>query len=447
MLSLLAYVPGIISLFITYAWTVEFAFIYFYLPVLLMLPQIFFSEWGNLPHFSFAQTAIIPIAFGALINRMPLWRFGINDLLLFVFLFCFYYSELISPSQGGYEQLVIQTFPGIIFPYMLAKLLIYPTGNSVNFCKCYVMCMVINIFLSAYELRFSVNPYFHIFLPFFPNAETMWPTLFRFGFVRFGGPFIQSILMGIGIAMACIIHVWLWKNNYWSKYFKWLPLPFISKRFGIAFMLILGMVMTFSRGPIAGLFIGAIFLNLGYTRHLLRALVVSLILFAIGVYYIWDMVQAFYLEELTSGLTQEEENTLYRVALLKEYWEIAWEKPFWGWGVGNIPLLRSMRSIDNQYLWLFLKNGGWITLIYISMFAINILRLFFKGINCSLSTQPKSRSLAFTFFCMYLTLAVSFATVFMGMQTEQIFFMILGWSDAFILAKNPEALLINSDKK
>lgn len=448
MFTIITYIPGIIAAFMTYVWSAEFAFVFFYCPVLLLLPQIFLTQWGNLPHLSFAQAAIIPIAIGTFINRIPLWRFGINDVLFAAYLACFYYSELSAPSEGGYENMKIEPFVNLIFPYILAKILIHPTGNSINFAKCFVMCIVIDIVLSPYEMRFSMNPYYQFLLPFFPISEASWITLYRFGFVRFAGPFIQSILMGIGITIAFLLHYWLWRNKLWPKYFKWIPIPIINKRLLIGIILILGMIFTFSRGPLVGLLVGAFFLNLGYSKHIMQRVIISVILLSIGAYFAFETIQSYSMGDMGgSEVTQEDINAVYRINLMKQYWEIAWEKPVWGWGSGNIPLSRSMLSVDNQYLWLFLKNGGVMVFIFISMFVINLIRLFIKGVMCDVTTQRLSRSLAFTFFSIYVALGLTLTTVFMGNQIEQIFFILLGWSDSFITSRNSEALLTKSNKK
>jgi len=433
MISLVAWLPGFFSAFIALFRSPERAFLNVYLPVLILLPHIFNAEIQGLPDFTFGQAAILPIFLIAAVTRIWRWRLSILDLLVVAYVAACVYSEGYTTGFPLGRKLFVEMCGNVLFPYLLAKVLIHRGGYTVAFAKRFVFLIFVDILLSSYEMRFVSNPYIGWFRYFFPGQGYDWPALFRYGFVRIGGPFAQPILFGTIIGVAILLHYWLVKQKVWEIRFRLLPPLPLSKSMIITIGLLFGLLMTLSRGPVLSTLVGGIIIGIGFSptrihSFIIRLLVVSAVGFMAYQTYL-------YYVEINKYLAESEliGNIAYRGEMNREYAELAFKKAWWGWGNTGWPRLSGIKSVDNQYLWLLVKHGvvGLGTLL-LTIGAI-MLRLFYRGIMVPKKFRFES-ALAFTFLALLVAMATSFITVYMGMQTEPIFFMIIGWAEGFVIS-------------
>ena len=119
--------------------------------------------------------------------------------------------------------------------------------------------------------------------------------------------------------------------------------------------------------------------------------------------------------------------------LIDYYHDIVMEKPLLGWGNYGWPLIHGNISIDNHYLWLTLRHGfialGSLVLILLA----TLHRLFWVGMTLPRKDHVQ-RSLAFTLIGILLSQIIVFYTVFMGGQTQTLLFILIGWSEGFVLS-------------
>jgi drug/metabolite transporter (DMT)-like permease len=62
-----------------------------------------------------------------------------------------------------------------------------------------------------------------------------------------------------------------------------------------------------------------------------------------------------------------------------------------------------------------------------------IVRLFREGMRVPFDALPRGGSLAFTFVGIFVAIAITIATVFMGNQLMPLFALIAGWAEGFLV--------------
>lgn len=132
--------------------------------------------------------------------------------------------------------------------------------------------------------------------------------------------------------------------------------------------------------------------------------------------------------------TGEEATIAYRGELLYQYYLYALQKPLWGWGIQLWPKVPGLASVDNHYLWLMLKHGLIAVGLLVFMMIFSLIRLLRRGISDSPS-QTADCSLAFMFAAVVVSFIMGLTTVYMGLQLEPLFFLLLGWIEGFLLLK------------
>jgi len=412
----------------------ERAFLRIYLPVLLIFPQFFTVEVKGFPDLTVGQWTIIPIVLLAGLFRLYRWSFSGMDLFILFYTFCCVYSEYSTSGFGLGRNLLATMLCAVVFPYGMAKMLVQPSAKTVLFIRRFVFLVFISVLLSLYELRFVYNPFIGVFREMFPGQGYDWPALFRLGLVRVGGPYAQPILFGIIIGLAMLFHYWLIRNRFWERNFRYFPSLPLSKATLMMGGLGFGLLMTVSRGPLLSTFLGSLFLGVGYTRSRMRTFVLRFTVLIAAVFVVYQ-TYLYYLQ-IDKYLADSEMagNVAYRGEITREYTALALKKPIWGWGSTNWPVLPGIKSVDNQYLWLFLKHGYMGLLSFLGLLFFIMLRLFYRGIVVP-KTQRADSSLSFTYLGAIVAVSTSLITVYLGQQIESIFFMILGVAEGFLCSR------------
>jgi hypothetical protein len=141
--------------------------------------------------------------------------------------------------------------------------------------------------------------------------------------------------------------------------------------------------------------------------------------------------KAYVSVDVGQASTEMEQSAAYRHELLQQYITIAEERPAWGWGRNNYPIVEGMESIDNHYLLLALEFGGYVLSFFLLLLLWMVGRLV---IFCAAHRGSEfPGSLALALLGIYLLIIVSIATVYLGGQTFQLMFLLSGWSEALIL--------------
>ena len=429
------------------------AFALVYLPILLLLPQTFVAETPGLPDLSFSQSAIIPIFLIALFysskNLVATFKeICALDVLVFSFVGVCVFSEYINTGIEKYAlegnlwvTLLARNVVNIIIPYLLSKSLIHSKGFTTKAAKVLVTCTLINLFLCAYEWRFTVNLHYHLAGRFFPSQWSEIPNpAYRYGWVRIIGPFDHPILFAIMIAVSLLANYWLTKNRLWKNRLFLFSISSRIKGYILGIALSAGLILTFSRGPLLSVLVAGIFLSLGYKKHRYISLLLRLITLTLTLIIFYNIYLTYtgvpeYLAESPLGA-----NVIYRIKLIERYWKYIVQNPWLGWGSITWPKAVGLPSIDNQYLFIQMKHGFFALALLATILFTTCLRLFLRGMGTKLH-NPSDRGLAFGLFCMIFTVSISLITVYMGAQIEPLLFIIVGWAQGFLSSSAPQKIV------
>jgi hypothetical protein len=430
--SLFIFLLGLISFFYALFRKPEKAFLDVYLPVLLLIPQFFTGRVLILPQLTTAEITIIPIFIVALATRFSRWRFSFMDLMIAAFIMIKVFSEY---SNWGYKEamnvLAIQLCD-VWAPYSLAKLFIIPGKLLVPFAKRMVFLMFIVSVVSIYEMIYIGDLF--VMIPerlIFQGQQANWGLyLFRYGLKRINASFAQPILLGIGMSIVIFFNYWLIKGKLWSRSFKFLPIPFVKKSVIIMAFLLLGLIATFSRGPLLSTIVGFTLVGIGYSQSRRRSLMIRLgLLFVVGIMG-YNIIQTSL--DINKGVAGESAGSaIYRLELLDLYYEPVMQRPWLGWGRTGIPVIEGRKSIDNEYLFSALRNGLLIPALEILIMAILIFRLFRRGLRHN-KEYNEDTSFAFCLIGIFIMLGISLFTVYMGLQVEPLFFMLVGLTEGYL---------------
>jgi len=125
-------------------------------------------------------------------------------------------------------------------------------------------------------------------------------------------------------------------------------------------------------------------------------------------------------------ISGEAQTMLYRKEMIDRYKEFMYEKMWTGWGLTTRPKIRGMESIDNAFFLMALQHGILAPAIFLIIFIYAII----SQVKFGLLAPPDKPPIGFTFAGIYLAAFISFATVYMGSQTEPMLFLLLGWGES-----------------
>lgn len=435
---------ALVTLGYTLAFSPAKAFLNVYLTILILWPQIFNAKIPGLPTLNFAQACIIPIFIVFFINFLlgvntfkEITKFNLLDSLVILFIILNVFAEYITAGSKEAINFLAYQLCDVFAPYFLARFFLIPKAMTVPFAKRFVFLFFIAILLCPYELIFYGNPFVMVFQKtLFPSQGYEWPTLIRYGFKRIGGPFVQPILFGIGIGTALLLHYWLTKNNLWEKRFRLFPIPYANKAAMLAIVLIIGLIFTFSRGPLVSMLVSAIFLGVGYASHRMHSLYIRLGVFACllaGTYFYYSTT----VEVSKTFASETTGNTIYRMELLENYMKIVWQRPYWGWSHEGVPIKGGQISIDNGYLLIALEHGLVVLTSLALLLLVAMLKLAIRGVADNRKFNADS-SFAITLFSIILTLTLCYFTVWIGVQLPPLTFIFLGWASGQLHSKQAE---------
>lgn len=430
-LGAITFSPALIALAaLLLGYSVETAFVFIYLPALLLLPNYF--HWG-LPALSFPEWALIPIwivLLRKIFHRQ--WHFSALDGLVFAFVTWNFLSDSHSMGITAIVDRIAAPFVLAIVPYLAAKMLIEPTGRRVTFMRMFIYCLFIDSVLAVYEFRMGDNPVRNLFQQLF-STNVGWFTQMRGGFGRASGPFGHSIMMGSALAIAIILQRYLMRYASWKRGFRWLPNLPVSKSWILLLGLIAGSLMTLSRGPWMGVVAGLMIAAVGTSANPIRALIRVVPMLVLGGLLLVVSARTFLNAEDIYSSQDEIATAAYRVQLLDLYREIALEKSFWGWGTSMWPTVRGMQSIDNEYLLLTLNNGLPALILFGLLVSVAVVRLSFRALFAR-NLPSSERALLFTISGALVAVAVSAVTVSLGEQLYPIVFLLFGWGEGCLVS-------------
>lgn len=438
--ELLAIAPGILTAWLSIFRSLSTALFWVYLPVLLLIPDHLRLPIDGLPDPTFSQAAILPIGLGVCYSAISgrNWKWSWMDASVASFLMWQLSSDLYNVGISDAQNLGFDIIANSFFPYICGKALIESQGLRTRFVRRFVWLLFVVSMISVWEFRMASNPFRPLFAAYFPGQDSGWFIQTRWGIGRVGGPYGHAILMGAILSVGLMFAVWLWRSNLWERNLRIIGNVYFSKAQILTAGIAAAMGMTLSRGPVLGGLLGLVIASAAFQSRPARALLQRLALVVILLTGVYFASKAYTESEpgpeeiLTKGRSMADssevkQSTVYRAALFDRYLEIVLQRPWFGWGRANWPVVPGMSSIDNNYLFLALNNGIGGLALFCSMLLTAAFQLVRSGL--SVASDAIERAFHFTLMGALVAVAITTASVFMGSQLYPLTFLLIGWAD------------------
>jgi O-Antigen ligase len=431
-LSALFLLPAFLCIRYAVAKRLDKAFLWIYLPCLLMLPDYYVYRLPHLPQISAAQAALLPLGLTVLFQSFSRWKFARMDLWVVLFMGSIAASEIFrenDPKDGLF--LAIISFITVVLAYVVGRQLIEP-DLRLETAKRFVIMLMLLAPLGAYEMRMGSSLYTMAGVRIFGLEMLPWSVQFRGGHVRLAMSLSDAELGGIVFATTLFLNTWLVrvdKNDRLSGQAPRLGYRLQKlEKYHIPGLMLLGfLLLTRSRGPILAAALGAVILQIPRFKNVRRVSIIVGIVLVLGISSAYLYFQKYTQVSDTSSASEEQQSAMYRRQLLENYKPVLEQGGWLGWGVLSYPVFPGQRSIDNEYLLVQITQGrlGFYLLVIIT--AESLWHL----IVCTWRFQNREdMAFAFTLLATLSMMWITYTTVFMGEQLPQITFMLLGWSQS-----------------
>lgn len=398
-------------------------FIYFFLPILTVMPTYFDTKVvPGFPELGFWSAVLLPIAFVWLFNKHAEgYRFSPVDLLILLHLVVVFSGQWHNSTYKEAQKVFYNDLTMRLLPFVMARAWFMDRDSRIRmFLVITITGAVVGFFL-MYEMRMWVNIFDTFLRKIWPHSVPWEGFMKRGGLKRACGPFAHPICAGYFFTMFVPLAIWLWKNDYYKlrKHGMWIVLLSVG-----------GGIASISRAPIIGIFLGFVLIWYGWQKSkTVPTMVIACMLILVSIFIVPKAIAYINVTRATAE-TEDQRNAAYRNELMDNYKEIIEEKPLMGWGRFTVPVVKGQDSIDNEYLLITLQSGKAGLYAYLSAIVWVLLRLIFYAAN----GDPEKREikLAWCFIASILTALFTQATVYAGTQTVQFFYILLGFSEGLM---------------
>jgi hypothetical protein len=427
-------------------WTVQRksvadAFLDVWLPCLMLLPTYFFFRPKHLPPLIFTDMAAIPIFFAMLVLYAKTWTWRAMDFFLLAYLTIYFIAETRNsgPAVGWLQ--IYGELTGVLFPYMCGRLLLERPGVRSRFLQRFLILLSVITLLSVWDFVAGVSIFQRFFGWFFPGEVSGWPIQTRWGFGRIAGPYGQAILAGMLFLIGILLSTGMrhFAPTWGTR--RLVSFSTLTVRTTILLLLVAGLIMTQSRGPILGVLAGLLIIQIARATNIRRATVIVLVVLLVCLIFGYQYIQDYTAGDLASATTLEQQNAIYRAHLYDAYAQIIHDGGFLGWGESYYPKAPGLDSIDNQYLFLAVTRG-YLGLTVFTLMCLGTFWTLFRMIP--FATEEADKWLVFTLISIFTGLLLTLTTVFMGAQVYQIFFLFLGWVQAL---RTPALMKLQAERR
>ena len=427
----IVFIPALVCLYVVVTYGTRRAFLDVVLPVLLLLPANFVFEAPHLRPLSFTDVTFLVLGFGMLAMDTRRWKFSRTDLWIGVWAFSAAYCQLRVWGWNGVALHFSFGLMGCIFPYMAGKLLM-EAEIRIAALQRFVTLLAVAGSIGVIEYFFRRNPYMMVFSHFFPG-QWAFGTQIRWHFGRLAGPYTQSEFAGMIFLTGLILTLWLRSARYKGlEDVAIAPLPRKQTNLILALLSVI-LFMTQARGPWIGTLIALPVAFLGRVKKPGRAalLLVTVALFVGVPAY---LAGKSYIAGPRTNYGSERETAQYRAELIDNYVPIAERGGAWGWGY-PFPMKDGQNSIDNEYLFSWVVQGT----VGVCAFLLIGAESFITLVTLAVKTKSANdRALAYALIGIFAGLTFVLSTVYLGAQSYQVFFLLVGWSQAIRISKRPD---------
>lgn len=433
---MLSYIVFVIGFFVYHAsekHSVQKAFIWYYLPIMLLTPDYFRAITPGLPDPTCSQAAAVAIFLGFIKSSAPGYKFSFMDLIVGGYAFSVSYSEYLASGYSDAQNLMFYELASVFFPYLFAKSLVEPFNQRYDFAKSIVLCLSFVFILNLFENKFGYNLWqAYMGRIFFPGQGAGWVTTFRFGLARAAGPYGHCLVDGIMMAVGYRMQRWLQWSEAWPqkmKHLAWIPKLKPAQVFTL--MILGGVLGTLGKGQWLAGIIGAGLVIIGRSKKRVMAITAVLSFMILVGIPLWFAFISYASVGRLNAKDVNQETAAYRYELVIEYMDEAAERLWFGWGLMKWPVIPGFPSIDNHFLLAYLNYGIIAVVLTLCIIFGMLIRLLSHGMKQPLS-EPRGSSLAFTLAGIYLMYLVALSTVSMMYQSCTMFFIITGLAEGYL---------------
>lgn len=419
--------------------SVESTMLDVFFPVLLLMPTIYLLRIPHIPPFSCYDAVLFPLGIATIACRSRNWRFQRADLWVVGFALAGFYTDYLNLDLNTAIYNFLEPGPlGGVLAYFIGKLLIEQTGNREQVAKRLTVLLAAVGFISISEFISKHDLFVAITHRFFGQVD-YWGDQSRYGFGRVKGPFVGAEEAGIVFLLGFFLSLWLCFLSRSRQNQSETKSPGLRHPVLYSGGILLGLIMTLSRGPDLGIAIGYLIARVGMVKRKGVALAVALVLLGAGGVFAHRSAAKYSElanEEASGAIAMDEAgaSATYRTRLFDVFEPIAEEGGMFGWSptgypraAVKYPKAKSYLSIDNEYLLLWVTQGKVGVTLFILILA--------EGAIALVRALLRSKQAADTcfYYClggMLTGLAVVLITVFLAAQGFILFFLFCGWIQA-----------------
>ena len=429
-MSAIFLLPGLLSLYLVIRGRIETAFLSVYLPALLLLPDGYALRFPHFPAISAAQSALIPIGAVALYRLLRNGIPSLMDILVTLFIFSSTLSEVLRErvmNDGIFAAMI--SFISIFLAYAAGRMIIEP-GLRLATVRRFVILILLLGPLGLYEWRMGQSLYGIVGQRIFNLDSVRTFIQMRSGHGRMAVSFNDAELAGVVFGMTAALNVWLVYLNKWrgsaahlGRSLGWLENYHIP-----GLLLLLYIYLTQSRGPLLAVGVAYLILQIPKFKNKKAATALVAILIAVAALGAYQYFSHYTnVSDPNSVVNEQQGSALYRRQMNELYQPIVKAGGFLGWGVLSRPVLPGMFSIDNEFLLVHLSYGNSGYILFVLIAVETFRRLIMRSWRLE---APEDQAFAVALLAAMAVFWISISTVFMGEQTPQIAFLLIGWSQS-----------------
>jgi hypothetical protein len=429
-MSYLFLLPGLITLLLVVRGKVNTAFLWVYLPALLLIPNGFAARIPHVPPISAAQAALIPIGIVALFRLAKKGFPSFMDILVFLFVASICVTEVLRErvtNDGLFA--ATESFLSIFVVYAVGRTIIEPDLRKQTVKQIVILMLLLGP-IGLVEWRLGQNVYGLIGQNIFHVYETHATVQYRAGRGRISVSFNDAELAGVAIGMTLALNAWLVflaknrSDTQENRVMRWI------ERFHVpGVLLLLYLLATQSRGPLIAMSAAWLVLQLSKFKKRRVALLAIALVLGSGVYWGYTRYLKYTSVATAAEIADEMQGSaVYRRRMNILYEPIANAGGWFGWSKLSHPFVPGMVSIDNEYLLVHVAYGwSGLTIFLLIVFETNrklVVQIWRR--------QPDEEQVfAVSLLSAMAVLFIAIYTVYMGEQLPQFAFLLIGWSRTF----------------
>ncbi len=418
----IVFIPALVCIGGLFYWGPQKTFLYVCLPVLLLLPAYFTWKTSGFPGVGFGTTVLLPLGISLIALAPSRWRLKRCDAWIGLYILSSAVADLRVGETALAKYRLFEVVWRALIPYAAGRLLIEQTNARRATAKQMTLMLCASSLFAVPEFFLKLNLFQRGGMHFFPDEWPGWVTQVRWGFGRIAGPFGTSEIYGLVLILGVFLLPWL-ADSQTSRQVPWWTAK--KARLTLSILLLLTLLMTQSRGPWLGALIALPVTLCGLTKRPRRSLLLACSMFLILAVPMYRSFSAY-----SSGPRQDygsdRETAQYRQEMIENYFPLAEKGGLWGWGTFH-PVVDGQTSIDNEFLRVFLTQGYTGVLSYLLLYLEAGYALLRIGLS---TTSRESRHFCFALLGIFLAWIVTLNTVYMGGQSYELFFLLVGWTQA-----------------